>query len=128
MNKPYDLTYLDQVFQGNSTLVGQIVTLFLQQAPQLSQRMVSAVEAKQWGDLHPLAHKLKISVKMLGLREVLPVVVEIERVSKHREEPSVLPHLVGVLLVSLRHACDALSDEWVGQQAGTTRWPVLRRA
>ena len=67
MDRHYDLTYLNQVFHGNESMVQEIVQLFLSQAPQFGQDMNACIRQSRWSDLHPLAHKLKSSVNMLGM-------------------------------------------------------------
>ena len=111
MGRHYDLTYLQQVFHGNEAMVQEIVTLFLQQAPQFGRSMTDCVRQSRWADLHPLAHKLKSSVNMLGMSGLAPVVLEIERTSKFNEDPSSLPQLVSELNSQLDLMCQTLDQD-----------------
>ena len=101
MDRHYDLTYLNQVFYGNESMVQEIVQLFLDQAPELATTMTQCVRLARWQDLHPLAHKLKSSVTMLGMSDLAPIVLEIEQVSKFGRDPALLPQLVSNLNVHL---------------------------
>ncbi|MDA0729699.1 MAG: Hpt domain-containing protein [Bacteroidetes bacterium] len=128
MESRFDLTYLDQVFHGNEAMVGQIVTLFLEQAPHIGSQMTQCVQESRWSDLHPLAHKLKSSVKMLGIHGVLGRVLELERISKLQGDSKDIPAMVTDIVTGLRAACDELAEAWIGRGATSTGWQAMRRA
>ena len=118
MDRHYDLTYLNQVFHGNESMVQEIVQLFLSQAPQFGQDMNASIRQSRWSHLHPLAHKLKSSVNMLGMSGLVPLVLDIERISKFEEEPSRLPELVSTLTAEMEVVCKALSQDLSEAMAG----------
>ena len=111
MGRHYDLTYLHDVFHGNEAMVQQIVELFLEQAPAFGQSMTQCVREGKWKDLHPIAHKLKSSVHMLGMTGLAPIVLEIERTSKFSHDPSTLPALVSELNIQLELVLLTLSHD-----------------
>ena len=111
MHRHYDLTYLNQVFYGNESMVREIVQLFLQQSPELTRTMTRCVRQSRWQELHPLAHKLKSSVTMLGMEALTPLVLEIERISKFGQDPSSLPELVSRLTLELETVTRALDSD-----------------
>lgn len=129
MGRHYDLTYLHDVFHGNEAMVQQIVRLFLEQAPEFGRSMNHCVREARWKDLHPIAHKLKSSVNMLGMTGLAPIVMEIERTSKFSQDPSTLPGLVSELTVQLELVLMTLThdlNEVMG--ASSSRASGLRRA
>jgi len=111
MGRHYDLTYLQQVFHGNEAMVQQIVELFLEQAPQFSVEMNMCIRQARWSDLHPVAHKLKSSVNMLGMAGLAPLVLEIERKSKFNQDLASLPGLVSDLNSEMELVCQTLSHD-----------------
>jgi HPt (histidine-containing phosphotransfer) domain-containing protein len=111
MGRHYDLTYLQQVFHGNEAMVQQIVELFLEQAPQFSMEMDMCIRQARWSDLHPVAHKLKSSVNMLGMAGLAPLVLEIERKSKFNQDLASLPGLVSDLNSEMELVCQILSHD-----------------
>ena len=111
MGRHYDLTYLQHVFHGNEAMVQQIVELFLEQAPQLGREMGECVRQSRWGDLHPVAHKLKSSVNMLGMAGLAPLVLEFERKSKFKDDPASLPGLVADLVSEMELVCQTLTHD-----------------
>lgn len=98
----FDLSYLNQVFQGNQEMINNIIQLFLQQVPQYISEMEQCVEGDDLIGLHPLAHKAKSSITMLGLRSMETNVLEIERKSREHRELETLPDLV----VNVRSECN----------------------
>lgn len=74
----FDLSYLHQVFQGNRSLVIQIVELFLHQVPDYVKLMEDHVKVGNYAAIHPLAHKSKSSTAMLGLKGLESIFLDIE--------------------------------------------------
>lgn len=93
-DKLFDLSYLNQIFQGNQEMVHKIIQLFLEQVPEYIQEMEECVNRNDMLALHPLAHKAKSSISMLGLRTLEEKVIKIETDSKSHRNFDVLPTLV----------------------------------
>ncbi len=90
----YDLSYLNQVFQGNRDMINNIIRLFIQQVPDYIQEMEECVRKNEPLSLHPLAHKAKSSISMLGIRDMEADILQIEQDSKHLRNLDRLPTLV----------------------------------
>jgi HPt (histidine-containing phosphotransfer) domain-containing protein len=90
----YDLSYLNQVFQGNREMINNIIVLFLQQVPKYVQEMEECVRKNEPLSLHPLAHKAKSSIAMLGIKDMEADIVKIEQDSKYLRNLDGLPMLV----------------------------------
>ena len=90
----FDLSYLNQIFQGNAEMINNIINLFLEQVPEYVQEMVNCVERNDLLSLHPLAHKAKSSIAMLGLKSMEKKILQIEHDSKHNQNLANLPELV----------------------------------
>lgn len=101
-NQLFDLSYLNQVFQGNQDMINNIIQLFLEQVPQYIGEMEKCVERQDFISLHPLAHKAKSSITMLGLKSMEQQVINIEEDSrKHRNQAG-----LGDLVQELRAECE----------------------
>jgi HPt (histidine-containing phosphotransfer) domain-containing protein len=96
----YDLSYLNQVFQGNREMINNIIKLFLQQVPDYITEMEECVRKNEPLSLHPLAHKAKSSVSMLGIKDMETDILQIEQDSKHLRNLDALPALVARLKVN----------------------------
>jgi HPt (histidine-containing phosphotransfer) domain-containing protein len=90
----YDLSYLNQVFQGNREMVNNIINLFLQQVPEYVHQMEECIRKNEPMSLHPLAHKAKSSIAMLGIKDMEDDIIQIEQDSKHLRNLDALPRLV----------------------------------
>lgn len=98
----YDLSYLNQVFQGNREMINNIISLFLQQVPEYIREMEECVRKNEPLSLHPLAHKAKSSISMLGIKEMETDILAIELNSKNLRNLEELPGLVH----RVRGTCD----------------------
>ncbi len=90
----FDLSYLNQVFQGNKQMINQIISMFIKQVPTYFNQMEECIVRAEYSALHPLAHKAKSSIAMLGLKEMETLVLEIERSSKTGQNTEQLAELV----------------------------------
>lgn len=106
----FDLSYLNQVFQGNQEMIHNIIQLFLEQVPQYIKEMEDCVVRNDLISLHPLAHKAKSSIAMLGLRSMEERIVEIEINSKQHHNLERLPDLV----YEVRSECDLVNEQLRG--------------
>lgn len=101
-NQLFDLSYLNQIFQGNQEPIKQVIQLFLEKVPQYIDEMEKCVEKQDFFSLHPLAHKAKSSITMLGLKSMEQQVINIEEDSrKHRNQAG-----LGDLVQELRAECE----------------------
>lgn len=114
----YDLSYLNQVFQGNREMINNIINLFLQQVPEYIREMEECVRKNEPLSLHPLAHKAKSSVSMLGIKDMENDILQIEQDSKHLRNLEGLPLLVS----RVRENCQIVYD----QLKEALERPVLR--
>jgi HPt (histidine-containing phosphotransfer) domain-containing protein len=104
----YDLSYLNQVFQGNREMINNIINLFLQQVPEYIREMEECVRKNEPLSLHPLAHKAKSSVSMLGIKDMENDILQIEQDSKHLRNLEGLPLLVS----RVRENCQIVYDQF----------------
>lgn len=103
----FDLSYLNQVFQGNQEMVNNIIRLFLEQVPEYVEEMEDCIKRDDMIALHPLAHKAKSSISMLGLTTMERNILDIERFSKEHVNFDRLPCLVA----SVREQCDVVFNQ-----------------
>lgn len=113
----YDLSYLNQVFQGNQVMVDQIINLFIQQVPGFIDDMKRTIEDNRLGDLHPLAHKAKSSVAMLGMKEIEYLFLQVEFCSKNNKTPERLVGMVKELDELIAKASEQLKGELSARNA-----------
>ncbi len=90
----FDLSYLNQVFQGNKQMINQIISMFIKQVPTYFDDMQDCIIRAEYNALHPLAHKAKSSIAMLGLKDMETLVLKIEKNSKEGLDEKELASLV----------------------------------
>ena len=111
----YNLDYLQQVFQGNDAMVRRILDSFEEQVPAYFTEMERRWRSGRWRDIHPLAHKAKSSIGMLGMQALLEEVLVLERTSRTAEDPGDMAER----LVRARALLDQALDEMRRDGAGT---------
>lgn len=106
--KQYNLDYLKQVFQGNEAMVLRILDIFEVEVPRYFAAMVRLGQEDKWSELHPLAHKAKSSVGMLGMQPLLEDVLAIEQASRSGGSADILAPLLERAALRLESALQAL--------------------
>jgi HPt (histidine-containing phosphotransfer) domain-containing protein len=121
----YNLDYLQQVFQGNDAMVQRILDSFEEQVPGYLDEMEARWSRGEWRDLHPLAHKARSSISMLGMQSLLDDIVHIERTSRSGENEGDIGARLGSAKRSLSLALDALRRDRTGGALGRADRPAL---
>jgi HPt (histidine-containing phosphotransfer) domain-containing protein len=107
----YNLDYLKQVFQGNDAMVLRILDIFEEEVPKYFAEMSRLGNADLWGELHPLAHKAKSSIGMLGMQSLLQEVLVVENLSRTASDTADLKAALSRAQVQLELALAALRKD-----------------
>ena len=113
----YNLDYLQQVFQGNDAMVRRILDLFEEQVPGYLTEMEDRWRQGEWRKLHPMAHKARSSISMLGMTSLLEDIVHIEHTSRS-----------GSTLVTSGSGLCPLARPWISVSRRFDETEVPRRA
>lgn len=62
-----DLSYLEEIANGNTDFIVEMIDLFLQQAPESLEGISDRISKKEWLMAGNLAHKLKPTFAMIGV-------------------------------------------------------------
>ena len=109
-NIEFDLSYLNQVFQGNKQMINNIISMFIKQVPEYILEMEDCVDRLELEALHPLAHKAKSSVAMLGLKNMEQIILEIEHNSRNSMNLEALPGLVRQASIEVKNVSTRLEQ------------------
>lgn len=102
-----DLEYLNQVCFGKTELLKQMINMFLMQAPNQMEQLSVCVAAKDWPSARPIAHKLKSTVSILGIKSLSEDLEKIEISAAKAEGTEEIPEL----LERAKATCKTCVDE-----------------
>jgi HPt (histidine-containing phosphotransfer) domain-containing protein len=78
--------YLDSVSGGDPDIICEIVSLFKEQAAEISNEMKSHLDARNYKMLGLLAHKAKSSVSIMGMDDLAVMLKTFELQAKEEKE------------------------------------------
>jgi HPt (histidine-containing phosphotransfer) domain-containing protein len=79
--------YLDSVSGGDPEIICELVTLFKEQAAEISAEMKSLLTSGSYKLLGLLAHKAKSSVSIMGMDDLAAMLKTFELQAKEEKEP-----------------------------------------
>lgn len=120
----YNLDYLQQVFQGNDAMVRRILDSFEEHVPGYLDEMEARWSRGEWRGLHPLAHKARSSISMLGMDSLLDDILHIEQTSRNGDDEADIGARLGSARRSLSLALEALRRDRAGQVLSRTDRPA----
>ncbi len=65
-----NLSYLDDVSNGDSSIKLSIIELFIEQIPEFERDFLTAFNSKNWKFLGQIAHKAKSSILYMGMNDL----------------------------------------------------------
>ena len=65
-----DLTYLNQMSDGNNELIVEMAEIYKSQIPEFINNLQEAYKNNDWQQLAAIAHKAKSSVAIIGLNNL----------------------------------------------------------
>ncbi|MFC6999305.1 hybrid sensor histidine kinase/response regulator [Rufibacter roseus] len=106
-----DLSYLELFANGNIEFMLDILQMFIDQTPGQVQELTRAVSFSNWAETRTIAHKIKPSLALVGIREIEELNSEIEQSALHRSNTEQIPSLVQKMVVFVDRAVKVLEQE-----------------
>jgi HPt (histidine-containing phosphotransfer) domain-containing protein len=78
MMEKFDLTYLNEMSQGDNDLIIEMIEIFCEQVPELIDEFEDYLVAYNYDGIAATAHKAKSSVAVVGLNELAALLKELE--------------------------------------------------
>jgi HPt (histidine-containing phosphotransfer) domain-containing protein len=94
MEKHTDLTYLNQLANGSDEFISKMTGIFLEQTPEALENLDKHLAAGDWKGLRATAHKMKSSLSIMGIKELEPVVADLENFCEKETNLDQVPELV----------------------------------
>lgn len=114
VNKPsvgklYDLSYLKEL--DDPAYLKEVLILFLNAAPKALQEIKESTLLRQWDEINTQAHRMKSSLGMLQINDLLDVITAIERNAKTSTNLDSIQGLVDLALVLFDKVQPLLEEE-----------------
>ena len=68
--KYIDLSYLESISEGNSEIINELITIFIEQVPEFTEGFDEGLTQKDWSKIAAVAHKAKSSVMSMGINNL----------------------------------------------------------
>lgn len=106
-----DLSYLREVAMGDEEIVIETAEAFLDDAPEAVQNMQDRFANQEWEKLYKQAHKIKPSLKYMGMDRATELILEIEGQAKSGNISEKLGSQIKEFNSLCQQALQELSDE-----------------
>jgi HPt (histidine-containing phosphotransfer) domain-containing protein len=73
-----DLSYLSSLANGSNEFIQQMISVFMEQTPKALDSIDNSLLKKDWKSLAAVAHKIKPSFAFMGIKQLEPVIADIE--------------------------------------------------
>ena len=106
-----DLSYLKEISTGDPIIIKKTVDKFLETTPPILDQMDIHLQEEEHYELGRCAHKLKSSLAFMGIEELKSDILQVERITKAKDEVDKLPPLVS----HIREVIEASYQELRGE-------------
>lgn len=97
------LGYLRSVSAGNKKFLKEVMSIFITQIPEELEILELAFQKRNWSMLADTAHKMKLGINVMGMKESEKIILYIE--SEAREKISPDESTIGNKIVKLKEKC-----------------------
>lgn len=107
----YDLSILSDMVYGDTDFMAELVNTFIEYAPLDSQELLSFAEANDWVETSKKAHKLKSSIRTLGVTSLSDLILEIELDAKDEKNTTTIQPRILEFKATLSKVLESLQNE-----------------
>jgi CheY-like chemotaxis protein len=108
-----DLTYLTGITKFDTTLIMEMIELYLEQTPVLINAVTKSLQQEDWGGLHAAAHKLIPSFSIMGISKEYELMAKtIQEYKGAKNELQKIEELALQLEHVCNEACAELKEEY----------------
>lgn len=86
-----DLSYLEEMGDHDPKFILEIARIFIDQIPKELVKLKTAIESNNQKETYLIAHKIKSSIKHIGIHSIFKAIETIESEAKQKED---LQHLL----------------------------------
>ena len=89
-----DLSYLNEMSEGDSTLIKEMIDIFFSQVDEFIELMNNYLDKKEYENLGKIAHKAKSSIAIMGMNELANDLKTLEIIAKNGEKIEQYPKYI----------------------------------
>lgn len=106
-----DLSYLKEITGGESSIVIEMVEMFISQVDEFKENLNKYLEDKNWVELGKEAHKAKSSVLIVGMEDLGKNLKKLQLLTEEEKEIESYPDYVKMFMEQCEAAVDELQVE-----------------
>ncbi len=106
-DKLTNLNYLNELAEGDTDFVKDMIETFIENTPELIDQMKSELSNSEYLAVGQTAHKIKPTITFMGISSLEELIREIEHKGKNSEDIDSIPSLVQ----KLENTCNLAYDE-----------------
>ncbi len=103
-----DFSYLEKVSGNNKSFIKEIAEAFLKSIPTSIQELDKYSDNENWIELARVAHKIKPSITLLGVRNLKDKIVNLEEEAKRHKNPWLINKLSKEISSELRDTLESI--------------------
>ncbi len=108
-----NLDYLNSMSGGDKDFMVEVIEEYMEREPANFQLLVDAIDALSYPNMRYYAHKLRSAVQMVGAKELLQKLEQVELLAAEKDEKSLLifksiPDLNSKVLLELKQELNNL--------------------
>ncbi len=107
----YDLDRLKRATGGDEQFMKHMIRIFIDQAPIQLQEMLDASEQKDWKALGATSHKIKSSMRSMGIFSLEDEALALEQDGKYEKNLETIPDRLALFQAKLIQVIEFLSQE-----------------
>ena len=112
MSDLYDLSFLKQMLDDNEEELKTMVKMFVELSPQTFKEIQEAANNGNWVSAGDLAHKLKSSLRIMGLNDLAKTALVIETEGRNNRNFSEIKNKIKELDESLSAVVEAMRADF----------------
>lgn len=106
-----DLTYLKEITGGESSIVIEMVEMFIEQVDEFKENLNKHLKDENWVDLGKEAHKAKSSVLIVGMEELGKNLKKLQLLTEEESESETYADYVNMFNEQCTAGVEELKEE-----------------
>lgn len=106
-----DLSYLREIAMGDEKIIMDTTKAFLEDTPEALDKLSDYYANQQWDKLYKVAHRMKPSLKYLGMKRASELILEIEKQARSQQISDDLENQIQEFTTICFKALDELSEK-----------------